>query len=129
MPTIKECQDALSQPFFSVFIDGRNEFGAHVLPIPPDSIGDERHIREIVSYLEDQQEGLAEKIIREAESFGFEINHCVATIWRHSGGGEMGDYFEYLRVDSFLTELLHGSPDDQRKRFANFVDEQKPVPA
>ena len=106
-------------PFLTVFLDGRNEHGSHVLPMPGDSIGNERHLLDIQNDLEDQDEGMAERIISEAESLGFEIGHCVVTIWRHVDGADFpgNDYFEYVSISEALTVLFCGSPAEQREDF------------
>jgi hypothetical protein len=113
---IERAVQALEQPYYTVFIDGRNEHGSHVLPCPGDAVTDHQDIE---SQLEDQSEGLAEKIISEAEALGHTVGHCVVTIWRHTGG-DLDDpgYWEYLRVDQFLTELLCGTAEQQERDHA-----------
>ena len=75
---IDEIKDALRQRFFTVFLDGRNEHGSHVLQMAGDNISDGHD--QIISDTQDQSTGLAEQIIAEAEGAGFKINHCVVTV-------------------------------------------------
>jgi hypothetical protein len=112
-----EAKEDARKPFLTVFLDGRNGHGSHVLPMPGDSIGNERHLRDIQAFLEDQDEGLAERVICEAESMGFEISHCVVTMWRHTDDSDFpgNDYFEYVCVSELLTELFCGSAVEQRE--------------
>ena len=103
---------ALRKPFLSVFLDGRNEHGSHVLMMPGDSIGD---LTECESALNDQDEGLAEQIISEAETLGYCVGDCVVTAWRHCKDPDYlpGGYWEYLSIDPVLTGAFHGTPDEQ----------------
>jgi hypothetical protein len=105
------------RPFFSFWIDGRNEHGTHLLSVPGSSIDDPQHCKDILSQVDDQDKGLAERIVSEAERMGFEVNHAIVTIWKHEsdGGGPEGyDYFTYEHVSWPLTVLLFGAPDEQR---------------
>lgn len=106
-----EMKEAVRKPFFSVFLDGRNEHGSHVLSMPGDNIPQPKYCEEIVSYLEDQDDGLAERIIDLAENMGFEISHCVVTTWRFDS---VDDYLEWDSISWPLTALLFGTPDEQR---------------
>jgi hypothetical protein len=108
--------DARREPFFSFYIDGRNEHGTHLLSVPGSSIDDLQHCKGILSQVDDQDEGLAERIVCDAEAMGFAINHAIVTIWKHEsdGGGPEGyDYFTYERISWPLTVLLFGTPDEQ----------------
>jgi len=120
-------QEDARKPFLTVFLDGRNEHGSHVLPMPGDSIGSVQHCLDIQSLLEDQSEGLAEKIISEAKVLGFEIGHCVVTIWRHTNDSDWpgNDYFEYVCVSESLTVLFCGSATEQREMFERAAGEGK----
>lgn len=111
------CAEAVRKPFLTVFLDGRNGYGSHVLPMPGDSIGNDRHLLDIQSFLENQDEGLAEKIISEAEALGFEVGQCVVTIWRHTDTHDMpgNDYFEYACISESLTALFCGTAAEQQR--------------
>lgn len=114
------CADARRQPFFSFWIDGRNEHGTHLLSLPGSSIDDPEHCKDILSQVDEQEEGLAERIVCDAEAMGFEVNQAIVTIWKHEydGGGPDGcDYFVYERVSWPLTVLLFGTPDEQRAKY------------
>lgn len=117
---LQEMQRDARQPFFSFWIDGRNEHGTHLLSIPGSSIDDPQHCKDILSQVDDQDEGLAERIVRDAEAMGFETGHGIVTIWKHEydGGGPEGyDYFTYERVSWPMTALLFGTPDEQRAKY------------
>ena len=109
---INAIKESLRKPYLSVFLDGRNEHGSHVLTMPGDSVSDHG---EIISLLESQEDGIAEQIISEAEKAGFEINHCVVTIWRQQHDHIC--YWEYVGLDLLLTELMIGTADEQRAEF------------
>lgn len=110
---VDECNDAIKtqarKPFLSLFMDGRNEHGTHLLPVLPDSIGD---TGDIISDLVDMAaDGFTEKIFSEAESLGHVTGHCIVTIWSYQKD-EVG-YFEYESVCPVLTELFFGTPEEQ----------------
>ena len=113
---IEDIRSHLQKPFLSVFLDGRNKHGSHVLPMPGDRIGD---LDEITSLLESQGDGVAEQIISDAEGLGFEINHCVVTVWGHERADNGAPtYWEYVEIDPILTDLLYGTPESQNGAFA-----------
>ena len=113
---IEDIRSHLQEPFLAVFLDGRNEHGSHVLPMPGDRIGD---LGEITGLLESQDDGVAEQIITDAEGLGFEICHCVVTVWRQDCVGDgASSYWEYVEIDPILTDLLYGTPESQRAAFA-----------
>ena len=104
------------QPFLCVFLDGRNEHGSHVLTVAGESIDIPICLEAIISDLQNQDIGLSEQIISEAEALGHEINHCVTTLW--VADGERGDvWFEYAAISPELTELFFGTPEEQTAEF------------
>lgn len=111
-----EMRDEARKPFLSLFIDGRNEYGSHVLTVPGDRISDDEIVSDFVAVLEDQDTGIAEQIITDAEAMGFSVGHCVTTIGSiQNDSGALGDsYFEYERISWPLTVLLHGTPEEQQ---------------
>jgi hypothetical protein len=108
---------ALQKPYLTVFIDGRNEHGSHVLFTAGDNIGDTSIINEMTEALEDQSIGYAESVITAAEALGYKINHCVVTTWNRTGES-VEDYWELEGVDSVLSALLCGTPEQQEADFA-----------
>lgn len=90
-----------------LFLDGRNEHGSHVLPMPGsrmfDTAGMERMLPEI-----------AEQIISEAEALGHSIGDCVVTTWAWKPTNEDGPgFWAYGSVHADLTEIMCGTPHEQ----------------
>lgn len=104
---IRNLRESLRSYWQSVLLDGRNEFGSHVLPMPGNNIPD----GEVEKELGEQ----AERIISNAESLGYEIGQVVVTIWSAHDDGD-GSWWEYEHIDSLLTEFLHGNAAEQRER-------------
>ena len=112
----KALQEELQRPFAAVFLDGRNEHGSHVLPMPGDNLG---HLYEqAVDLLNDQSIGYAERIVSEAETLGHGIGHCVITAWRVCSDGEVGPWLELVGVSTTLTALFFGGPQRQDEELA-----------
>jgi len=112
---MNELLEDLRKPFQNVFLDGRNEHGAHVLLLPGDSIG---HHDDIQSDLCDQSLNLAEKILDDAEAKGFRPGNSVTTLW-HFDKGDFGEggyrpYYEYAGISVPLTYAFFGLPEDQQ---------------
>ena len=105
---ISQIKESIRKPYLSVFLDGRNEHGSHVLTIPGASIDD---TGDIIDQLADQDGGLAEEIISDAETLGHQVGHFIVTAWRYQHDEHV--YFEYEGVDPVLTELMHGTPTEQ----------------
>ena len=114
-------RDALRSQFLSVFIDGRNEHGSHVLQMPGDRIFDADAMRDLLALLEDQEEGYAEKIITEAEALGHGVGHVVCTMWSGYYDTEFGFEWDYGGISSELTAAMYGSPDEQQAELSEFV--------
>jgi hypothetical protein len=105
----------LNSSFFCVFLDGRNEHGSHVVEMPGSNITPD-DAKDLVAVLNDQDLGFAEQIIKDAESLGHEVGHCVVTIWDLTHDPEWGVECEYRRISPVLTNLMVGTPDEQRAR-------------
>lgn len=107
---INELREAIRKPYLTVFLDGRNEHGSHVLTMPGDNIG--HYVGQIVEDLEDQDFGLAEQILKDAEALGYGEGYCVVTSWRFETN-QCSPGFEYVGANRMLTEFLCGTPQEQ----------------
>lgn len=83
----------------TVFLDGRNEHGTHVIPCFPTNIDH----REIETALED----CAEKIMQDAEKLGFKVGD---TVWVNfnwvRGDYDDPSYYEYEAIDERLSRFM-----------------------
>ena len=112
---VEALREALrAHDWFSVYLDGRNEHGSHVLPLAGGTIVE---TEEIERELECQSTGTAERIIAEAEAAGFSIGMGLVTRWSWVRcGDEGGGCWEYARIDPVLTAVRYGTPEAQRAR-------------
>lgn len=98
----------LRRPWLIVYLDGRNDHGSHVLPMP----GCMMHEPLDEAVLSEA----AEKIISEAEAAGHVIGDCVVTMWRWESFGDhhsqMG--WEYGSYHADLTAIFCGTPYEQK---------------
>lgn len=142
--SVASVRKLLGQSFQTVYLDGRNEHGSHVVLQRGDNIDD---AEALATELNDQEDGPAERILTDAESLGFEIGHFVVTIWRWNApetdhdfpcgqgfdaasGIEYGartleiapGYWEYERIDPTLTMLFCGAAEDQAREIAPLPD-------
>ncbi len=102
-------REALRSAWFTVYLDGRNEHGSHVLPMPGNNIADVAQVELILAEY-------AEQIISEAEAAGHVIHDCVVTTWRwNRGWGEEPGYWEYGSYHADLTIIMCGTPYEQRQ--------------
>ena len=100
---------ALKAPYISLFMDGRNEHGTHLLEMPggtsaPHSdlfIRDALHCRD----------EMAEEIFAAAEKLGHEAGHNIVVRVRVPMGDD--DCWEFLGVDELLTSVMHGTAAEQ----------------
>lgn len=101
---VGELKRSLTQSLWQiVFLDGRNEHGSHVLPMPGNNIFGE--------LTEDLLHEDAELIISEAEKLGYAIGHCVVTLWRTFKVGDGCEAaLEYIGISELLTDVLCGRP-------------------
>lgn len=100
----------LRRPWMVVYLDGRNEHGSHVLPMPGSMMfdgPDERALHED-----------AEQIISEAEAAGHTIGHCVVTMWRSVEYEPGFRVWEYEGYHADLTAIFCGTPHEQRQELA-----------
>lgn len=99
----------LRRPWMVVYLDGRNEHGSHVLPMPGSTMHDEP---DEALLRED-----AEQIISEAEAAGHVIGDCVVTTWRWVSYDHSSDAgWEYESYHADLTAVFCGTPYEQRQQ-------------
>jgi hypothetical protein len=118
VPGLDEAKEDLRREFVSFFIDGRNEHGSHVLPMPGDRIGDPDDRKDLLAAVNDQDLGFAEEIIKQAEVLGHAVGHVVVTIWSITRDPEWGPECEFVRVSPVLTDLMWGKPSEQASELA-----------
>ena len=93
-----------------VFLDGRNEHGSHVLPMPQCVLAQAEKFEAVLP-------DYAEQILCEAEAAGHRIGDCVVTMWNWVTYDHPGDSgWEYQSLHADLTAILCGTPDEQRAR-------------
>jgi hypothetical protein len=90
-----------------VFLDGRNEHGAHVLMLPQRSIDLEQDSSG--DFLKDD----AETILREAEAKGFKVGDAVVVTFDLCLDDGFFSHYEFVDVSLTLTALFYGSPEEQ----------------
>lgn len=112
-------KQALRGSWMVVFLDGRNEHGSHVLPMPGSTMADPPD--------ENRLHEDAEQIISEAEAAGHAIGHCVVTTWRWVDFGDGAMDWEYGSYHADLTAIFCGTPYEQRQEIERIdADLQKP---
>lgn len=85
----------------TVYLDGRNEHGTHVLPALPTSIDH----KDIEAALSDS----AEEIMSAAEKLGFKVGDTIWVNFRWVRGDESDgyySYYEYEAIDEHLSRLM-----------------------
>lgn len=101
---------SIRKPWLSLYMDGRNEHGTHLLPCVPDGVG---VCLDGVSNMLHCQEPDVERIFARAESLGFADGHViVATVDVEEPDKQLSIY-RLDDVDYDLTCLMHGSPEEQ----------------
>ncbi len=109
-----ELKKIARKPFFSVHMDGRNEHGTHLLPLPYTSIDDTGYAEVVNEFLDDPRGGFTESVFKQAEMLGYQTGDAIVTVW-----GWRNDevaYLEYEHVSPVLTELFWGTPDEQHQQ-------------
>lgn len=112
---ISDIKASLRVPYVSLYMDGRNEHGTHLLPAGAASIDPTEFNRGTL----DPRDGTAEEIFAKAETLGHGVGHLIVVKVRYPSHEE--DFWEFLGIDEQLTELLHGSPAEQSARIAKYV--------
>jgi len=90
-----------------VYLDGRNEHGAHALPLPQGMIETP------------EPQDYAEEIMSAAEEAGHVAGDCVVTVWRfvagdYSEGGFPPHYELAVPYHADLTAIIYGTPHEQK---------------
>ncbi len=107
-------KQALKTPYISLYLDGRNDHGTHVL----DGAGGCSIQRgDLILEELDPRGEVAERIFKEAVASGHGAGHMVVARWRFVPGEGDGfsdtGYFEFECIDDLLTSVLHGSAEQQ----------------
>lgn len=99
----------LRRPWMVVFLDGRNEHGSHVLPMPGSTM--DNPPGESLLHCD------AERIISEAEAAGHAIGDCVVTTWQWVDYGDHPSAagWEYGSYHADLTAIMCGTPYEQQQ--------------
>lgn len=106
--TADDLISALREPFAVVFLDGRNEHGAHVAPSFPTNLPLEW----------EDTEPYAEQIMVAAEALGFKPGEDhVWTVWRWNapqygdyGREELPGYWEFVEIKAALSRAIGTTP-------------------
>ena len=97
--TPSEVARAFTRCGTTLYLEGRNEHGAHVLPCFPTSIDH----KEIETLLED----VAEQIMTDAEKLGYKEGDTIwATFDWVRGDYDDPGYYEYGAIDEHLSRLM-----------------------
>ena len=109
----KNLLDDARSLFVSLFMDGRNEHGTHLLEMNTHSIPG--HALEALCSIDlDPLGDLAEHIFRSAERIGFSDGSTVVALFHFEKGDFENDgYFEFVRISEPLTKLFWGDPSEQ----------------
>lgn len=105
----EKVKTAIRRPWVSLFMDGRNEFGTHFLPVEPDGLSlSEQDSQALLESKNDE----VERIFSDAERAGYADGCCIVvscTIYEE----EYGCYYELTSLDEDLTRLIFGSAEEQ----------------
>jgi hypothetical protein len=100
--------------FVSLFMDGRNEHGTHLLEMNAHNIPAYMLDAFCEEYLAPKGEN-AERIFRAAERIGFATSSTVTAVFEYTLADDENDgYFEFVKISEPLTVLFWGGAADQR---------------
>lgn len=114
MDKYSEIKDAIRKPWISLFMDGRNEHGTHLLPVPPDGLCFDEKATENLLYSENED---VESVFKEAEDLGFTVGCCIVVTCNIG----QDEYYELSKVDTVLTQLIFGSKDEQMRELDEMI--------
>lgn len=97
-------------PFFSLFLDGRNEHGTHLLPMGSASVADDY----VMDQFSDPKDGSCEAVFQEAERLGFTVGCVIVTTWHWETDGDYS-WLEYDGISTELTDLFWGGAGEQKR--------------
>lgn len=96
----------LRSAWSGVFLDGRNEHGAHVLPLLERGGGPDDITEEMLS-------DYADEIMTAAESAGHIAGDAVIICWRYAG--EEGGFEVSIPYHADLTSVFYGTAYEQKR--------------
>ena len=104
---------ALKMPFQAFHMDGRNDHGTHLIPLPASNL-----CYDEIALAMDPMSDVSEQIFSDAERGGYTEGQAIITIWSQQDGGNESPvyYWEYEGVSDLLTAAFYGTPDEQRWR-------------
>lgn len=108
---------ALKTPYVSLFMDGRNDHGTHLLDMPGGTSAPQvdMFIRDAL----DSRSDMAEEIFAAAEKLGHAAGHSVVVRIRVPADDE--DCWEFIAIDELLTAAMHGTPTEQASAMAEYI--------
>ena len=108
---------ALQMPYVSLFMDGRNEHGTHLL-----ETGGGTSVFDPGAFIRDalhSRDEMAEEIFAAAEKLGHAAGHNIVVRVRWPQHEE--DCWEFLGIDELLTAVMHGTAAEQSKTMAEYI--------
>ena len=113
MTKYDKIKEAIRKPWLSVFMDGRNEYGTHLISMSPDNLclTEEGYEELLDSYGND-----VEQIFKDAEKLGYTEGCVIVVECKTIKYNDDNHYFELIRVDDELTQLIFGSAEEQKQK-------------
>lgn len=105
---------ALKSHYISLFMDGRNEHGTHLLDMPGGTSAPQAELffRDAL----DARDDMAEEIFAAAEALGHDAGHSIVVRVRVPENEE--DCWDFLGIDEMLTAVMHGTAAEQSAEMA-----------
>ena len=114
MNKYEKIKELIRQPWISLFMDGRNEHGTHLIRMMPNGFSEDEY--SIDDMLDSQSEDV-ERVFKQAEKAGYKAGCCIVVICRVER--EDFDYcYEITDLCEELTELMHGGAVEQLSKLA-----------
>ena len=103
---MNDLKDHARKNFVSLFMDGRNEAGTHLLEMSHNGIAP-MALRRLIDTELRPDDGTAEFIFSEAEAVGYKDSDCIVTLWEYMP--EDDSSWEYVGISDVLTDLFWGN--------------------
>ncbi len=111
--TYNKIKEAIRKPWLSVFMDGRNEYGTHLIPMSPDNLClTEEGYEELL----DSRGNDVEQIFKDAEKLGYKEGCVIVVECRIVKYNDENHYYELIQVNDELTQLIFGNAKEQKQR-------------